>query len=280
MTEPSMTDADPAAATDLTVSIRAAYDASGAAWDSGPRRIYDRLAAGLLDAAAIPFAGLTAVDAGAGTGAATAQLLRRGARVVAVDLSTGMLTRIKSASARPAADVVVGNIVALPLRDAIADVAVAAYVLNHLPNPVDGLRDLARITRVGGWVLTSSSGSANDHPSKSVIDDLAAEYGFRAPAWYQQLKGGIHQQVSEPRRLVEFAHNAGLRDARADIVQVSVATSPADLVSWRTGMAHLGPFVRALSPTDADQFARRAHDGVRDMPPLELAMVTLVCRRG
>jgi SAM-dependent methyltransferase len=280
MTDPSKPDVDPAATSELTLAIRAAYDASGAAWDSGPRRIYDRLAAGLLDAASIPFTGLSAVDAGAGTGAATAELLRRGARVVAVDLSTGMLSRIKSASARPAADVVAGNIVALPLRDAIADVAVAAYVLNHLPNPADGLRELARITRPGGWVLTSTSGIANDHPSKSVIDDLAAEYGFRAPAWYEQLKGGIHQQVSEPQQLIEFAHAAGLPDARADIVPVSVATSPADLVSWRTGMAHLGPFVRALKPTDADEFMRRAHLGVRDMPPLELAMVTLVCRRG
>ena len=254
MTGDSMPDADAAAATDLTLAIRAAYDASGAAWDSGPRRIYDQLAAGLLDAASISFASLTAVDAGAGTGAATAELLRRGARVVAVDLSTGMLSRIKSASARPAADVVAGNIVALPLRDAIADVAVAAYVLNHLPNPVDGLRELARVTRASGCVLTSTSGSANDHPSKSVIDDLAAEYGFRAPAWYQQLKGGIHQQVSEPHQLVEFAHTAGLHDAGADLVRVSVDTSAADLVSWRTGMAHLGPFVRSLSPTDADEF--------------------------
>src|SRR5450432_1952520 len=207
-----MTDADPAAATDLSLAIRAAYNASGASWDSGPRRIYDRLAAGLLDAAAIPFAGLTAVDAGAGTGAATAELLRRGARVVAVDLSTGMLSRIKTATAGPAAQVVAGDIIALPLRDAVADVAVAAYVLNHLPNPVDGLRELARITRAGGWVLTSSSGNTNDHPSKSVIDDLAAEYGFRAPDWYEQLKAGIHQQVSEPQQLIEFAHSAGLRD--------------------------------------------------------------------
>jgi len=275
-----MTDADPAAATDLSLAIRAAYDASGAAWDSGPRRIYDRLAAGLLDAAAIPFAGLTAVDAGAGTGAATAELLRRGARVVAVDLSTGMLGRIKNATARPSADAVGGDIVALPLRDAIVDVAVAAFVLNHLPNPVDGLRELARVTRGGGWVLASTFGGANDHPSKSVIDDLAAHYGFRAPAWYQQLKGGIQQQVSEPQHLVAFVQLAGLRDARADLVYVSVGSSPADLVSWRTGMAHLGPFVRSLSPTDADEFARRAHLAVRDMPPLELAMVTLVCRRG
>ena len=275
-----MTDADPAAATDLNVAIRAAYDASGAAWDSGPRRIYDRLAAVLLDAASIPFAALNAVDAGAGTGAATAELLRRGARVVAVDLSTGMLSRIKTATARPAAEVVAGDIVALPLRDAVADVAVAAFVLNHLPNPVGGLRELARITRAGGWVLASSFGGANDHPSKSVIDDLAAQFGFRAPAWYQQLKGGIQQQVSEPQHLVEFAHGADLRNARADVVRVSVATSPADLVGWRTGMAHLGPFVRSLSPTDADEFVRRAHLAVRDMPPLELAMVTLVCRRG
>jgi ubiquinone/menaquinone biosynthesis C-methylase UbiE len=273
-----MTDAEGAASADLTAAIRAAYDANGAAWDDGPRRIYDQLAMALLDAASIHYTGLTAVDAGAGTGAATAELLRRGARVLAVDLSTGMLNGVKNASARPAADVVAGDIVALPLRDAVTDVAVAAFVLNHLPNPSDGLRELARITRTGGWVLTSTLGPGNDHPSKSLIDDLAAEYGFRAPAWYEQLKSGIHQQVSEPHQVAAFAQSAGLEDVRAELVPVSVESSPADLVSWRTGMAHLGPFVRSLSPADAEEFLRRAHLGVRDMPPLELAMVTLVAR--
>ena len=132
-----MTDAEGAASEDLTAAIRAAYDANGAAWDDGPRRIYDQLAVALLDAASTSYTGRTAVDAGAGTGAATAELLRRGARVVAVDLSTAMLGRIKEAG-RAHADVIVGNIVAVPLRDAVADVAVAAFVLNHLPNPVTG----------------------------------------------------------------------------------------------------------------------------------------------
>ena len=52
-----MTDADPAASAHLTAEIRAAYDENGAAWDGGPRRIYDQLASSLLDAAAIEFAG-------------------------------------------------------------------------------------------------------------------------------------------------------------------------------------------------------------------------------
>ena len=31
-------------AVDVTADVRAAYDATGAAWDNGPRRIYDQLA--------------------------------------------------------------------------------------------------------------------------------------------------------------------------------------------------------------------------------------------
>ena len=187
-----------------------------------------------------------------------------------------MLSGVKNATARPSADVIAGNIVALPLRDDVADVALAAFVLNHLPDPADGLRELARVTRAGGWVLTSTLGAGNDHPSKALIDDLAGEYGFRAPAWYERLKSGIHQQVSDPKDVMAFAVAAGLGDVRAELVQVRVDASPAELVSWRTGMAHLGPFFRSLSPADAAEFARRAHIGVRDMPPLELAMVALV----
>ena len=52
-----MTDAEGAAGADLTAAIRAAYDANGAAWDDGPRRIYDQLAVALLDAASTSYAG-------------------------------------------------------------------------------------------------------------------------------------------------------------------------------------------------------------------------------
>ena len=82
---------------DVTADVRAAYDATGAAWDGGPRRIYDQLAAVLLDACPVSF------DARRRPRRRCRN--RRGGRrndaarcaVTAIDLSVGMLRRMSGA---------------------------------------------------------------------------------------------------------------------------------------------------------------------------------------
>jgi SAM-dependent methyltransferase len=256
---------------DVTADVRAAYDATGAAWDGGPRRIYDQLAAVLLDACPVLFDHAVAVDAGAGTGAATVELLRRGARVTAIDLSVGMLARVGGA-------VAVGDVVRLPIRTNAVDIAVAAFVLNHLPRPVDGLRELARVTRPGGAVLVSVFGQAPPHPSKEAIDAVAAGYGFATPAWYLRMKDTFELQATTPEALTALAHQSGLVDAEAHLVTVTPAMTDRDVVSWRLGMAHLAPFVASLPAAQAKALADDACAAVAGMPPLEVAMVVLVGR--
>jgi ubiquinone/menaquinone biosynthesis C-methylase UbiE len=257
---------------DVTADVRAAYDATGAAWDGGPRRIYDQLAAVLLDGCPVSCDRAIALDAGAGTGAATAELMRRGARVIAIDLSVGMLRRITGAAA-------VGDVVRLPVRTGAVDIAVAAFVLNHLPRPVDGLRELARVTRPGGAVLVSVFGQAPAHPSKDAIDAVAAGYGFAIPAWYSRMKDTFELQATTPEALNALAHQSGLVDAEARLVTIAPTMTDRDVVSWRLGMAHLAPFVASLPPVQAKALADDACAAVAGMPPLEVAMVTLVGRQ-
>lgn len=255
--------------TDVTSDVRAAYDATGAAWDGGPRRIYDQLAIALLDRSPVPFDKAVALDAGAGTGAATAELMRRGARVIAIDLSVGMLQRITGS-------VVVGDVVRLPVRSDAVDVTVAAFVLNHLPHPIDGLRELARVTRPGGAVLVSVFGQAPAHPSKEAIDAVAVRYDFAAPDWYLRMKNTFELQATTPDALTWLAHQAGLENCEAELVTVSPTMTDKDVVSWRLGMAHLAPFVASLQPEQARALADDAWVAVAGMPPLDIAMVTLV----
>ena len=212
-----------------------------------------------------------ALDAGAGTGAAAAELTRRGARVTAIDLSAGMLARVAGA-------VAVGDVVRLPIRDNAVDIAIAAFVLNHLPHPIDGLRELARVTRPGGAVLVSVFGQAPAHPSKDAIDAVAAGYGFTVPDWYRQLKDTFELQATTPEALTALARQAGLKGAEAHLVTVTPAMSDSDVVSWRLGMAHLAPFVASLPAVQAKALADDACAAVAGMPPLEVAMVTLIGR--
>ena len=261
---------------EVTADVRAAYDATGPAWDAGPRRVYDQLAIALLDRSPVDIAGALAVDAGAGTGAATAQLVRQGARVVAIDLSTSMLRGITSSTA---AIGVAGDVVALPVRSGAADLAVAAFVLNHLARPADGLAELGRVIRSGGAVLASVFGAGPSHPSKDAIDAVAGRYGYRPATWYRHLKNTFEAQVSSPDSLVAYATAAGLSAVTAEVVRVRPPMSASDLVSWRLGMAHLAPYVASLPATRADELTAAATAAVRGMPPLDLAMLTLVARR-
>jgi ubiquinone/menaquinone biosynthesis C-methylase UbiE len=265
---------------DLGAQVQAAYDATGAAWDRGPRRIYDLLAGDLLDRSPLPFDHAVAVDAGAGTGAATTQLIRRGARVTAVDLSVGMLRCLAVPDdARPQLTIAVGDVVRLPVRTGAVDIAVAAFVLNHLPRPLDGLRELTRVTRPDGAVLASVFGAAPPHPSKDAIDAVAARHGFTVPDWYRRMKTSFEAQVATQEALARLGRDAGLVEIEVEAVHLDPRMTEADLVSWRAGMAHLAPFIASLRPDQAEALRAEARAAVVGMPPLTIAMVTLVGRQ-
>jgi len=90
------------------------------------------------------------LDVGAGTGEDARALARAsGATVVAVDLSLTMATEARR---RGLASALVGTASALPFRDGAFDGCWADRVFQHLDSPSTALRELVRVTRVGGRV--------------------------------------------------------------------------------------------------------------------------------
>ncbi len=87
------------------------YARSGPRWALGAELVYRPIAAELVATSPHRLTGRTVLDAGAGTGAATAALRRRGARILAIDLSPAMLAW--QAAARPPC--AVADIRSLPL---------------------------------------------------------------------------------------------------------------------------------------------------------------------
>jgi len=94
------------------------------------------------------------IDVGCGRG----QYLAGVPATVGIDLSPGLASAARSASGRPT---LVGDATALPLPDAVAGTSLALHMLYHLPDPADGLRELRRITRVGGRIVIVTNGA--DH---------------------------------------------------------------------------------------------------------------------
>jgi SAM-dependent methyltransferase len=96
----------------------------------------------LLDAAGVG-PGVRVLDAGCGLGTLSAAAAARGAEVTGVDLAEGMLAEARRR--HPAIEFVHGDAEALPFADGAFDVALGAFVVNHLPHPEAAAAELSRV---------------------------------------------------------------------------------------------------------------------------------------
>jgi len=256
-------------AAELTADVRAAYDTSAGEWASGPEQVYALLARELLASADVPLDGRLVLDVGAGTGVAARAALAAGARlVVAVDLAAGMLRRASGPLHPVAADVT-----ALPFRDGTFDTVLAAFCLNHLR---DIAAALSEARRVGTAIAASVFAPGWTHPAKSAVDEALRPFGYRPPAWYVTFKRETEPQAGDPELLAAQVSRAGFRRVRLRTVEVPTGlTSPAQLASWRLGMAHIAPFIRSLDPPRAAAARRAAEQAVHGAAPLVVPMVVL-----
>lgn len=276
-------------AAELTADLRAGYDAAAPAWADGPGPLYARLARVLVAAAPVPLAGAVVLDLGAGTGAAGRAALAAGARqVVAADLSLGMLRHARDrrspapgapAPGRPAAwDPVAADAVALPFRDRAFDLVVAAFCLNHLDSLGAGL---AEVRRVGAAIAASVFAPGWEHPAKDAVEEVLRSFGYQPPAWHASLSPG--SRAGDPEELAAAAAAAGFTAAAVRTADVHTGlVTPAELASWRLGLAQVAPFLRSLDAPGRAEVRRAAEQAVADAvagdAPMVVSMVMLTAR--
>jgi SAM-dependent methyltransferase len=232
-----------------------AYAGVADVWATDAAMVYGPLARHLIDAGPADLRGVVALDAGAGPGVAGDVLRGRDARVVAVDREFDMA----SACAGPA---VVADVTALPFRAGSFDVVVAAFVVNHLPDPVAGLAELRRVTRPGGAVLVSAF-SDDRAVAKHAVDATAAAYGFVPPDWYADIRT-CAQGVGSAGLVERAVRAAGF--ARWTVTEGAVdvgLTTPGDVVRYRLAMPQLHRFAAGLPADVRSAFVADATEAVR-----------------
>ena len=218
------------------------FDVAAEAYDSFMGRWSRLLSAPFVDLAGVR-AGQRALDVGCGTGALTAVLVERlGAdAVTAADPSAPFVGAMRERF--PAVDVREAPAERLPFPDDGFDLALAQLVVHFMPDPVAGLREMARVSRPGGvvaacvWDHGGQRGPLRDFwaAARSVVPDVNDE---------SELPG------TREGHLAELFEAAGLRaiDSTAITVTLPLASFDAWWEPFTRGVGPAGAFVRSLDP--------------------------------
>lgn len=168
------------------------------------------------------------LDIGAGPGSITADFASRVARVTATEIGDDELSLSRAYAAERGIaniDFSVQDVHDLSFADDSFDIVHAHQVLQHVADPVEALREMARVTRPGGVVAARDADYAGFfwYPLLPELDD-----------WLHLYRGAARANGGEPdagRRLLSWAHAAGLEGVEATASVWSFA-SPDDRAWW------------------------------------------------
>jgi ubiquinone/menaquinone biosynthesis C-methylase UbiE len=175
--------------------------------------------------------GMHVLDVGCGPGTITvdlADLVGPTGRVTALERTPAALDLARAEVERRGTenvDFAVGDVTALDLPDASYDVVHAHQVLQHVDDPVGGLREMARVTRTGGLVAARDSdyGAFTWFPA---VPELS-----RWVEVYRQVARANRAEPDAGRRLLSWARAAGLSEVTASSSTWCYAT-PMDRAWW------------------------------------------------
>jgi SAM-dependent methyltransferase len=224
-----------------------------AAWFQKPAEAYDRFVGrygAALASAVIARVGLesgwVALDVGCGPGPLTSALADAlGAeRVAAVDLSEPFVRACRERV--PGADVRVASAESLPFEDGGFDATLSQLVLNFLPDPAAGLREMRRVTRPGGVIAATVWDYGGEMTMLRAFWDAAKDEDPDS--------AGPFDDYCRPDELEELWQDSGLTGVETNgITVVAEYEDFEDLwTPFTTGIGPAGAYASSLSDTDRE----------------------------
>jgi SAM-dependent methyltransferase len=244
-----------------------------------PAEAYDRfmglysvqLGPQLADLAGVT-AGRRALDVGCGPGALTGELVARLGKdaVAAVDPSEPFVAAARER--HPGVDVRQASAEQLPYADGDFDAALAQLVVHFLPDPVAGLREMARVTRPGGVVAACVWDYAGGQGPPSMLWRAALELD-------PDVEDESHLAGAREGHLAELFAAAGLREI--DSVTLTARVDWTSFEDWwqplELGVGAAGAYVASVD----DERRAALRDRCRELlgpPPFAVVARALAAR--
>jgi ubiquinone/menaquinone biosynthesis C-methylase UbiE len=148
--------------------------------------------------------GLKVVDIGCGTGRHAARLACAGAKVVALDFSTGMLRKARAKFGAQHIGFAVADIsCSLPLREHHFDRVICCLVLDHIDEVASLFGELKRICRRDGFIAISVM-----HPAM-MLREVQAQF-------HDPTTGATVRPWSAPNQISDYINSANVAGLRID----------------------------------------------------------------
>ena len=176
-----------------------------------------------------------ALEIGPGTGLVTQHLLRKGARVTAIEPDPSMASFLRDTAASANLDVVLSSFEEVDLAGATFDLAVAATSFHWVDQEV-GLTKLGRALRPGGWVAlwwTLFRDPAQPDEFSQALDHILGPVtrgAFDEP-------GRPPFQLDDSHRRRDMTRWAGLDDVTSQVISWTCELTPAKLRALYASMA-------------------------------------------
>jgi ubiquinone/menaquinone biosynthesis methyltransferase len=174
----------------------------------------------LLDMAG-PLSGRRVLDLACGTGDIALLAARSGAEVTGLDVTPRMVVLASGKAAAAGMDVrfVVGDMTALPFPDSCADVVTTGYGLRNVPDLDAALREIHRVLRPGGRLLSLDFNRPGSGPIRAAYHAYLTAAGsllgwalHRDPDTYRYIPESLRLYPGAPA-VVERLRLAGFRRA-------------------------------------------------------------------